>query len=129
MNDFIPAGDEATVSVPQRGPSDASVTNAELFDFWNRELLPGRDNIAGIQMFGDARQRKFHALLNFIRKDQQLKDEREAFAFFKEQVTNAYDNSPFLQGKAKGYTDFRMDFDFCLQQSSFTKMVEGKYEN
>ena len=112
---------------PQRGPSDDSVTDKELFDFWNRELLPGRDNIAGIQMFGVARKKKFHAMLQFIKHDQRLKDEHEAFDFFKEQITSAYDNSSFLQGKAKGYSDFRMDFDFCLQQSSFIKMVEGKY--
>lgn len=113
---------------PQRGPSDDSVTSRELFDFWNRELLPERDNVAGIKIFGSQREKKFHGLLQFIKKDQGLRSEQDAFEFFKEQIVQAYDNSPFLQGKIKN-THFKFDLDFCLQQSSFTKIVEGRYED
>lgn len=112
---------------PQRGPSDF-ITSVELFDFWNRTLLPGRDNIGGIIMFDEDRERRLHKILDLIRKDQKLETYHDAFEFFKEQVTDAYDNSSFLQGRTPNNT-FKFDLDFCLQRKSFIRMVEGKYEH
>ncbi len=34
--------------------------------------------------------------------------------------------SPFLRGEANG---FRCDLDFCIRSSSFTKIMEGRYES
>ncbi len=35
-------------------------------------------------------------------------------------------SSPFLRGEANG---FRCDLDFCVRSSSFTKIMEGRYES
>ena len=118
---------EIKKEIPQRGPSDF-ITSVELFDFWNRTLLPGRDNIGGIIMFDEDREKRLHKILDLIRKDQKLDTYHDAFEFFKQQVTDAYDNSSFLQGRTPNNT-FKFDLDFCLQRKSFIRMVEGKYEH
>jgi hypothetical protein len=41
------------------------------------------------------------------------------------ELFNRIRGSPFLRGEA---TNFRCDFDFATKQSSFTKIMEGKYE-
>ena len=40
--------------------------------------------------------------------------------------------SPYLRGETKrqrGYEDWKPDFDFFVQESSFTKLMEGKYDS
>jgi hypothetical protein len=39
---------------------------------------------------------------------------------------NHVKGSPFLRGEANG---FRCDLDFCIRSSSFTKIMEGRYES
>lgn len=114
---------------PQRGPSDISVTANDLYSFWNDELLPGRDNVARIRTgINQGRIKNFHKLLKLLKDDQKLETYEQAFELFKEQITYAYDNSRYLQGKAPG-KKYKFTLDFCLSPQYFSHMVDGNYDD
>ena len=82
-------------------------------DWWNG--LADNYKLTKIRMLSKTRKSKLKQRIKSI----------GSYDFFKETVEDAIKNSPFLQGENK--QGWKCDFDFILQESSFIKMVEGKY--
>lgn len=88
---------------------------------WNERL----NNFApNIRLFSAARRKKLLARLDEVRR---LYPDKDCIDGFFEIISDAYFNSHFLRGE--GNTRFNFSADFVLQQSTFTKMMEGAYND
>jgi len=104
---------EARDQKPEGLPLTPSGPNAEerAVELWN--LLADRHDLAKVQRLTDKRLRALKARLA----------ECGGIEGWKAALARVAE-SPFLLGMEK---DWRADFDFLLQQSSFTKLMEGGY--
>ena len=91
---------------------DAPLTVAELVEDWNG--LAEQLGLSKVAKLTDSRKRRAQARL---RQYPELGAWQQAFATIRA--------TPFLLGDNK--TGWRADFDFLLQDKSFTKLVEGSY--
>lgn len=85
------------------------------FDLWN--TLADELSLPKVQVLSDKRKRSLKARLKEC-------DGVEGWKVALDEVRK----SDFLQGKVRG-RDWKCDFDFLLQQSSFIKVMEGRYRN
>ena len=89
-----------------------SVSENDVLEAWND--LAKDCGLPTIKKLNATRKRQLKARL----KENTLDEWKQAFA--------AIERSPFLKGENK--TGWRASFDFLLQPSSFTKLIEGQYD-
>ena len=88
------------------------VSENDVLEAWND--LAKDCGLPTIKKLNATRKRQLKARL----KENTLDEWKQAFA--------AIERSPFLKGENK--TGWRASFDFLLQPSSFTKLIEGQYD-
>lgn len=98
------------VDLPIDDPN--TVSENDVLEAWND--LAKDCGLPTIKKLNATRKRQLKARL----KENTLDEWKQAFA--------AIERSPFLRGENK--TGWRASFDFLLQPSSFTKLIEGQYD-
>jgi hypothetical protein len=104
------AGGDFLFSESETGPDPVKLA----VDDWN--AFANRNNLAKVQVISEVRRKKLVARL----KDAGGIDGWRA-------ALDLAGKSVFLLGKS-AKSDWKMDFDFLLQQSSFIKLMEGSYQ-
>lgn len=89
-----------------------TVSENDVLEAWND--LAKDCGLPTVKKLNATRKRQLKARL----KENTLDEWKQAFA--------AIERSPFLKGENK--TGWRASFDFLLQPSSFTKLIEGQYD-
>lgn len=102
--------DSLIVDLPIDDPD--TVSESDVLEAWND--LAKDCGLPTVKKLNATRKRQLKARL----KENTLDEWKQAFA--------AIERSPFLKGENK--TGWRASFDFLLQPSSFTKLIEGQYD-
>lgn len=114
----------------QQSTENETLKNQEIVSKWN--IVAKKHKIAEIRSLTLERVKKIKL---------RLKEQNMTLDQFFEEIDIALSDSPFLRGKKwhdiPGHpndsywedADWRADFDFFLQPSSFQKAIEGKYAN
>lgn len=102
--------DSLIVDLPIDDPD--TVSENDVLEAWND--LAKDCGLPTVKKLNATRKRQLKARL----KENTLDEWKQAFA--------AIERSPFLKGENK--TGWRASFDFLLQPSSFTKLIEGQYD-
>lgn len=117
-------GDVLPLVIPQfkddkeRRKNDVDLCQDVVAD-WN--ALAADLGLPGVRDITPARQAAIKARGIDFEKTYDFSDPKSGFKELMDRVRR----SPFLRGEVR---DFRCDFDFIVKASSFTKIMEGKYE-
>lgn len=97
---------------------------AKIADCWNRtcQTLP---KVKGVEEWADSRRRAVRSRWSDKLKLGKYADEQSGVEYWK-RLFEYVEESDFLRGKGGGW---RADFDWVMNVTNLSKVIEGKYEN